>query len=382
MEVVLGQVVQLKEERALNKKRINALLISAVLILTLLSPVFGSETQNEKINLVNFEETILVTDLDIVKAKKSVTLKQYDLKEAQADEDDKVVGSTDIETKKNLGYNVQYATMNVDYERWLLSEIEKSVVLEGKSNYFGYLLKLEEIELQQSKIARLNKELDKINTRIEIGTAVVSEKITKELEISSEEFNLSAMEFDLDSLALDLNKSLIWDLDTTIEVFNMDIPTVSYKVEDLDALIESVLENNGELVKLNEELELAEMDLEFLYEEEYEDEDSEIIDAKSDIKNIELDIRDKKLNLEYDVRSTYNSLLNSKDQMTIRELELENLNYTLEITQKRFDVGLEVIASVESDEEALAYGDLNLKQSRLDYYIAVETFKNMTTFEE
>lgn len=363
-----------------KKSRINALLISAMLVLTLLTPISGSEAQNEMINLVNFEETISITNIDITRAKKEVAIKQYDLKEAQADENE--LGDSDIETAKNRGYNVKEASMNLAYERWLLSEIEESVVNEGVDNYFSYLLKAEEIVLQESKLERLTNELDKINTQIIVGTAVASTRVAKELEISQEDFNLTVLEFELDSLALDLNNSLLWDLDTTIEIFDMEIPDVDFEIEDLDALVETVLEENGELVYLNDQLELAEMYLEILYDEEYEDEDSEIIDAKADIADIELSITDTKFNTEYEVRSTYNSLLNSKDQMTIRDLELANLEYALEISQKRLEVGLEVSGTIESDQEAVAYGELYLEQSRLDYYSAVEDFRNMVTFED
>jgi outer membrane protein TolC len=364
-----------------RKSKINALLISTVLVLTLISPIFGTESQNEKINIRNFEEAILVTDIEITRTKKAAAIEQYNLKSAEADEH--TAGDSDLETKRNRGYNVKKAQKDLDYTFWLVSEKEKSVVLEGKDNYFNYLLKQDEIALQKSKIARLKKELAKIETKISLGTAVQSLKVSKELEISKEEFNLVTLEFDLESIALQLNKSLKWDLETTIDVFPTDIPTVVFDVEDLVAVVETVFENHGEVNKLNIELELAEMDLEFLEEDENNEEDDRvIIDAKADIDNLKLDIQAKKLNLEYDIRSTYNSVLNSKDQLAIKELELENLEYNLEITNKRYNVGLEVIASVEADQEAVDFGEQALKQARLDYYIQVETYKSLTTFEE
>ncbi len=362
----------------MNKRR-SALILSGILVASLFSPVFSSADEIEKINLRNFEETILITDMDITKGKKEVAIKQVELNRAKDNEN--TSGDTDIESKKNRGYNVKEATKNLEYQRWLLDEIKEQVVIDGTRNYFNYLLKSDEIELQKSKILRLNKELGQIKTKISLGTAVQSMKVTKELEITKEEFVITKLEFELESLALELNKSLLWDLETTIDVFDMNIPTVTYEVENIEAVVEDVLENHGEMLKLTEELELNEMYLEILYTEDDEDEDDEIIDAKADVADIKLNITNKKMSLEYDVRSSYNNLLNIKDQLTIKGLEIENLEYNHVITQKRYDVGLEVVSKLEAEEEVIEFGYYGLKQAELDYYIQVESFKNMVVFE-
>ncbi len=355
--------------------------MSSIMILTLISPIFGDESQQHVINLRNLEDTITFTDLDIARVKKEVTIKKYD-RDQVIDEQDEASDTILEHRLKQEEYYADQAEKDLEYEKWRLAETTRDVVIAGKENYFNYILNLDAIELKKSQIERLNKELDAVELKISLGTDVQSSKLTKELEISQAEYDLVELEFDLQSRAFDLNNSLMWDLETTIDVFRMDIPTVTYDIGDMEAAIEEVLEYNGELVKLEEELELAELYLEVLEDEDYDEEDDEFVDAQDDIDAIKLDIRDVKRSLEYDIRSGYNAMLNTRDKVSIEALEIENLEYSLEIVKKRFEVGLDVIASVRVAEEAVAYAEHDWRQARLDYYIESEKLRNLVEIVE
>ena len=79
-----------------------------------LSPVFSSADEVEKINLSNFEETILITDMDVTRGKKNVAIKQTELKDVKEDQNTK--GDSNLDTKLNKEYNVRVAE-----KIWLMS---------------------------------------------------------------------------------------------------------------------------------------------------------------------------------------------------------------------------------------------------------------------
>lgn len=341
-----------------------------------LSPVFSSADEIEKINLNNLEETILITDMDVTRGKKNVAIKAVELD--QVKEEQNKAGDTDLETRLNKEYYVRQAEKDLNYEKWLLEKTKEEVLIEGKSNYFTYLLKEDEIALAQSKINRLKKELSQIKTKISLGTEVKSTQVSKELEITKEEFAITGLEYEMEALALALNRSLLWDLETTIDVFDVGIPSHTYEVDDIEALVEEAISNNGQMVKLTEELALAELYYDILLDmDDYEEDDDIMVNAQKDIDNLKLDITDKKFGLEYDIRSGYHALLNARDQLTIKELEIENLEYMYEITEKRFNVGLEVASALEAEKENIEYGYLGLEEAKLAYYLEVESFKDL-----
>lgn len=361
-----------------NKR--NIVILTVLMTALVLSPVFSSADEVEKINLNNFEETILITDMDITRGKKSVAILETELKDVKEDQNKR--GDTDLDTKLNVEYNVRMAEKDLAYEEWLLAKTKENVISTGKSNYFNYLLKEDEIALAEAKIVRLKNELGQIQTKISLGTEVQSTKVAKELEITKEEFAITSLEYEMEALALELNRSLLWDLETTIDVFDLNIPTSSFEVEGFEALIEEAIDNHGEMVKLREELALAKLYYDILVElDDYEEDDEIMVNAQKDIDNLKLDVTDKKFSLEYDIRSGYHALLNAEDQLTIKQLEVENLEYMYEITKKRFDVGLEVRSTLDSEKENIDYGYHALEQAKLSYYLEVEAFKDLVGVE-
>ncbi|GAA0179268.1 hypothetical protein SH2C18_21670 [Clostridium sediminicola] len=168
-----------------------------------------------------------------------------------------------------------------------------------------------------------------------------------------------------------------YDLDTPLEVQAIKVPFEKYTTKSLDDQVDYVLANNGELVKLQNQSNLASIELDIY--EDYNSSgkyDSNISKANQNITNLVYDILDKRGSLEYEVRSQYNNLLNSYDALSIKELEISNLAITLNTTEKRYEVGLESKNNLALAKENLAFAQLELDKAKLDYYVAVETYKN------
>lgn len=268
--------------------------------------------------------------------------------------------------------------MDYEFATWELETTNEDIILDGKKLYFDYLFLNDEIVLQQSKVTRLEAELAKVNKKIELGSATVTERTGgAELDVQKASFKLQELINDKDILFLDLNLLFNYDLDTSLVIADVEVPFDEYALESLDDHIEYVGVTNGDLEKLEYQLELAEIEKDIYDDHNGSDKyDSNISALRSTISDLEYDIADKKLSLEYDVRSKYNAILNSYDSFRIDELELENLQLTLDVVTKRFEVGLETKSSVDLAKENLDFAKLDYEKSKLDYYVSVEEYKN------
>ncbi len=66
--------------------------------------------------------------------------------------------------------------MDYEFATWELETTNEDIILDGKKLYFDYLFLNDEIVLQQSKVTRLEAELAKVNKKIELGSATVTER--------------------------------------------------------------------------------------------------------------------------------------------------------------------------------------------------------------
>lgn len=351
------------------------LTLALVGTLLLLMPVGGAEDDYEEASLESIEEAILADNLSIKNAKEVLMIENYKKDKVEAK---KGTGTTSINVALSNEYSPVEAKMNVDYAALSLGRLERDLVLEGKKAYFTHNLLIDEIALLNGKIARLEDTLKTMKLKVELGTATISKVQSIELDIAKASSELQGLQNKKEQQYLALNKLVGYDLDTKLVLDETAIPFEAYKVESIGATVNSALNNNEDLLKLGTQGELYSTDLDIRgrYNGDGKQDDT-ILSLKEKISENNMAVKEKELDIEYGVRSDYNSLLNTYDSFRIKALELENLEMALNVTQKRFDVGLEVEATLALAKENIAYAQLALEQAKLDYYVAVESFKNM-----
>lgn len=351
--------------------------IATVLTLTVVVavPLIGEESNHKEVTLDSLEKRILDYNLDILRADEALIIAEY--KNEQAEDDENKAASSAIETSKNIEYYIRESEMAIDYAKWAQADVKEATVLEGVKQYFTYQLLMDEIELQQSKVARLEDILESVNVKIDLGKATINNRTTAELDVERESYNLQVLINNRDRLFMDLNVLMNYDLDTPLVFETIKLPYTQYETKSIDDDLENVLETNGALKKIDDTGDLAAMELQIYQKYNNRDEyDKEIIIMKENISAYRLDFKDEELSLEYDVRSDYNAVLNAHDTFLIKKLEIDNMKMLLTTVEKRFELGLETNDRVEMAKENYNYANLALDQSKLDYYIAVEAYKN------
>jgi outer membrane protein TolC len=337
-------------------------------------PIMGSESDYEEVSLSNLEIRILGHNLEIVRANEHAMIAVYKKDKADATKDKGA--STQIGTEMNKKYYPLEADMNVAYTKWVAKTTKEAKITDGIKQYLTYQYLIEDITLQNAKIKRLNNEIESIKIKITLGKATTTAQTTAELTIAKEKYTLQKLMNDKERLFLDLNVLMNYDLDTPLVFEPIKLPFEVYKLEDIKSVVSHVLDTNGDLVKLGTQGSLDSINLNIYTNLNTSGAyDSEILSLKETLSDNNLDIKDQKLDIEYQVRSKYNTLLNSYDALTIKELEVANLELTLKTIQKRVDVGLDTAASAALAKENVDFAKLALNRAKLEYYIAVETFK-------
>lgn len=361
--------------KKLIKNKLTWVILLAIATTMIALPILGSESDYEKVSLSSLETRILGNNLEIVRANENAMIAVYKKEKADAAKDKG--GSTTITYEMNKKYYPIEADMNVNYTKWVADTTKATKVTEGIGQYFTYQYLVDEITLQNAKIQRLKKELELIKTKIKLGKATVTAQTRAELTINQEQYTLQKLVNDKDRLFLDLNVLMNYDLDTPLVFEPMTLPFERYKIEDINSSISHFLDTNGDLIKLGVQGSLESIKLKIYTDMNSSGNyDSEILSLKESLSDNNMDIKDKKLDLEYQVRSKYNNLLNTYDAFTIKELEIANLEITLKTVKSRQMLGLETDSSVLLARENLSFAKLAFDRAKLDYYMAVESFKN------
>lgn len=363
-----------KVKRISIKRRIQGGIVLSLIAVLVALPIFGEESDAKVLTLTNLESRILSNNLDVIRANENAMIADYKKEKVEAK---KNTGSTSIDSEMNNKYYPVEAQMNLEYETWKAVKTQRDTILAGKKLYMDYNLLVKEIGLQNAKLIRLNNEFALTKKQIELGKLKASAQTTAELTIKKETFALQQLMNTREKTFLDLNALLNYDLESMLDIETVDIPFEEYVVEDLNVLIDDLLSSQADLKKMKSEESLLSIKLS-IYTNNNSDgkQDDTIIKIKEDLSAKTFDIRDKKLDVEYQVRSKYNGLLNSYDTVSIKELEIANAELSYNTLVKRKELGLETATTVNASKEALDYAKFALEQAKLNYFNDVESFKN------
>jgi outer membrane protein TolC len=339
-------------------------------------PVIGSAGDEEALGIDTIESKIIENNIELKRYSDAVDIASYNLEEAEEEADDG--GSSYYEIHMNSDYYPKEALMNYEQAVYDYETKVEEQILSGKESYYTYLLLEDEISLQESKIERLNSSLEDLKEKVALGLDKESSVTDMELTIENEKLTLANLNYEKDSLKMTINIMMNVEMTAGFILETASVPFEEYVVEDLEQLIATQLEENEGVRYLVKEQALLEIEKQIYLDtgnvDKYED---TIEDLEDDIENKIDDIGDQKVNVELTIRTNYNSLLNLYDTVMISELKVNSLEYDANAAQKRFELGLITQTELEEASEALRAEQLNLEQAKLDYYLAVEAFKNL-----
>lgn len=359
-----------------NKKLVLVLVITILISNLIIVPVFGENDSQTQLDVTEIQQAIIDNNLELKKLDQDIDLNQKKYDKA-VDEKDTLEDDVIENNLRLKEYYVQEAQMNIDYAQWTKSEKQKDLLLQGEEDYWRLLLLNEEIALENNKISRLKNELSQIQKKVDLGQDVSSSITTASINIQNEESVLRGLQQQKEEKEMDLNLLIRQGIATEIVLKNQEVPDIDY-TKDIEEAIAQATDKSGEISKVKSEIALDELKggiyEKYGYTKAHQDAE---LDIKNDKSIKELDLQGEITNVEYNLRSQYNTILNDKDGVEIAKLTLDNLNIDLNAASKRLEVGLTTRDAVEQLKEQVSFGELDLKKAKLDYYIAVQKLKSL-----
>ncbi|MBC7958754.1 MAG: TolC family protein [Vallitaleaceae bacterium] len=353
-----------------NKKRMISIFAALVLTMVVITPSFGVNKITQPLDVAGIQKTILENSLSIKGLDNDINLATY--KYNQAKEDTDTAGKNAIDTYKRMNdFYVKQAKMNLDYSQWTKTEKLESLLEQGENLYWQTLIINKEIALTEAKIERIKKSKDKMQIKVDLGHEVTSSVASIDLTLQNEQGTLNSLKQKKNGYLLDLNVLMMQDMTGKLDMIVKSIPEVTFD-QIIDATIAATLLKDGDIIKLTQEIDLYNLEISLYtkYGTTEADKDAKV-QVIHDADQKALDLQEAKLNLEYDLRSQYNNLLNAKDSISIAQLKIDGLSLDLEAANKRLEVGMMTADSIELLKEQIQFEQLNLEKAKLVYYLDI-----------
>lgn len=252
---------------------------------------------------------------------------------------------------------------------WQQEDTNKTIERETTRLYFQILIYQKQIDLQKDIILRLNKEYDSKKKQVELGKDVAVSLLNCESNIMQAESKLLDLQNLMDNAVMDLNIEMGDDVNQKLLLADEEIPEDSLNISDIDAIAEKLPDLSHSVTTLIKDKSIT--------YDEYNDAKGYDRDTYKDkLITLEYDIDDEKNNVVLNVYSGYNDILNLKDQMDSKKLDLDRYKKLEDASKIKFDYGL--ISSIDHDkarQDALN-AEYQYLQSKLDYYVEIKKYKD------
>lgn len=284
--------------------------------------------------------------------------------------------TTKVQSGKDRFVYPMQRQQDLDELKWNKDNYTKNLKVDITKLYYQILVKQQEVSMQNSAIGRLNNDYEAKNKQVQLGTATTTDLLPLQVSVEQARSKLLTLQRDKYKLMMDLNNKAGYDINKQFVLKDEKLPEEEYIVQDMDKLISDLIEKSYNIKKYIKDKEIAEKEkwaeIQFAINV-----NNSAVDALTDkIVNSDFNVRDEKVNLEYKVRTDYNNILSLKDSITIKKLDYEKASKLKDVAKLRYDLGL-----IGALDKARADGDADdawdaLQQAKLDYYTAVQDFKN------
>lgn len=359
-------------------KRVLTAVLCIMLITSSISVLAAeTKTSTKTIYLSDAVKTALENNSNIKNLNEKINLAQRRYKYAsdQSLYAESKYGNTyeeHVESKKQQYLYPMQRKFELDELIWQKSEAERNLKVNVTKLYYQIYNKIEQITLQEKVIQSLNDEYSVKKKQAEAGIIAESALLTLEIRLDEEEFRLSSYKNDLQILIMDMNKLLGYDIDQKLNVKSIEIPQPDLPDIDIDELVEQAVSQAHSVKKL--EAEKAIKEKEYWIVSTFSEKPSNADSIAEQLIDYDYDLRDEKVAVDYKIRSEYNNILNLRDEITIKKLDLDKSDRFLSITRTKVNLGMQTALDLSNAQIERDTAFYNYRKALLDYYIAVLNF--------
>ena len=356
-------------------------MIAIGLIFSVVSNIAYASVNKEGVKLISLTDAVVNalkdnTGLKNLESKINLAQRRYKYAQDLSLDAEKRFGVTyaqHVESKKEELLYPLKRKAELDELIWQKAELEKTLKLDITKIYYQMLLKQQQIELQEKVITSLKNDYAVKEKQMSIGSITKTSLLSFEISIDEAEAQLALYKNELTNLSMDLNKKLGFDVNQALQLKKIQLPEQNFEIRDINEIVSDVLKNAHSVAKL--ELDKTLKQREYWIVASFGEKVSDADSIEEEILDFNFSIPDEKTAVEYQVRSSYNNILNLADEITIKKLDLDRFEMLLGIAEKKAEIGLitEIDHNKAQIERDTAY--VNYNKAKLDYYISVEEIK-------
>ncbi|MGD9567038.1 MAG: TolC family protein [Sedimentibacter sp.] len=261
-------------------------------------------------------------------------------------------------------------------------EIEKQreqllVTLEigTKSAYYGVLLAEKAIEINEGNLNKANEQLRVVNLKFNNGSATKAEVLSGEMAVQQAKTDYDSAIDDLNIAKLNFLNLLNLPFDTEFVLTETELSYVQTEEVKLDEAIEKAKEDRVEILTAENDLELQKIET-HVYKAYYTSNLRQHKAAIEELKDAELNVPQAHKDVELDVRNKYLNLMKAERALLNADKTLEIANESARINKLLYENGMSTVLDVLNADEALAQAEIfrytslvnyNLEKLRFDY---------------
>ncbi|NLJ86062.1 MAG: TolC family protein [Firmicutes bacterium] len=332
--------------------------ITAILALMPMT-VFGQEAPATEADVISIEtalELAMDHSLSLATARLEMEYAQKQLAKAQADA---AIAPSPVAMRQ--------AEFAVESQRLVLEKTQRQVELQVKNAYFGLTSKMQQRAVAAKNHEQVEEQLRIIRVKYSEGLATKLDLLNSEKALLEAQGSLEAAQAEEELALLEFKRvlGLPYTEEIRIEPSDVQIEPIDFSSEQV---IEKVLKNDPELVRLQWALEISQMQ-----EESAKNEYTAplIKDMYTNRRmKAELDLKDGNRIAFIQAKQMWNSLKQAENRVALAKKELEAAEENYRITKVRFDGGLEIPNNLLRAQISLTSAQYGLVNAIFEYNLA------------
>ncbi|MDF2521902.1 MAG: hypothetical protein K0R84_2530 [Clostridia bacterium] len=264
-----------------------------------------------------------------------------------------------------------YTLNNLKHDR---QDNLRSLASSVTKQYLDALLTQEDIKNIQYEIDNLDKSIKQLEARVSLGTAKESD--VKSLEAQKiqlvSQLNSTRRQLNLDLLQLKRDLGIL--ATTNIYLMPVERELKLFNDKDIDIRIAKALENNYEIEKKRQELELTKLEYNIIMNNAIVNLPPEANSLETSIKDKEAALGEELLSQEASLWSTYYNLKNLEDNIEIEKLNVETSQINFDMVSAKVEIGMLTELDLAKARLDLSKQKINLERAINEYMLAADNF--------
>ncbi|MFD2368405.1 TolC family protein [Brevibacillus sp. GCM10020057] len=250
---------------------------------------------------------------------------------------------------------------------------ESKIKLGAQQAYYNLIFAQDDLELKKQSLSRAQTQLKVAKAAFDVGTKAKTDVLQAEMGLAGAQANLTSAQNAVEVARMDLNDFLGVDLTKQWKVVSVNKQTAPIKIT-LEQAQEEALSKRIEMTKVQEELNLAELNVKLI--EEY----SALSTyqgrvARNNMEKAKLAIEEQKRAINKEVAQAYLNLKAALEAIDYQKKAKDSAAESYRLTNLRFENGLATTLEVIQAEEELSNRENQYQKAVLQYNLAVVNFE-------